>query len=103
MPPGQPLNSPGRYSARNMSKPISFYCIAPNAQSVSVVGTFNEWNPAANVMTRQVDGAWFAQVNVNHGHHNYAFLVDGKMVLDPRATGIARDEHGARVSLMSGS
>ena len=32
---------------------------APHARSVSVVGDFNDWNAAANVMERMVDGESF--------------------------------------------
>ena len=32
---------------------------APNAETVSVVGDFNNWNPTANVMTRLLDGESF--------------------------------------------
>ena len=63
-----------RYSARNMAKPVNFYCSAPTAQFVSLVGDFNGWNPLANPMRRQPDGCWFAQVQLSHGHHRYCFL-----------------------------
>jgi len=33
--------------------------------------------------------------------HRYQFLVDGKPVLDPRGTGMARDERYERVSLVA--
>ena len=29
------------YSAKNMAKPVNFYCSAPTAQSVCLVGDFN--------------------------------------------------------------
>ena len=32
---------------------------APHAESVSVVGDFNDWDPAANVMTKLLDGESF--------------------------------------------
>jgi hypothetical protein len=35
-----------------------------------------------------------------HGHHRYAFLADGQLVLDPRAQGITRNDKGERVSLI---
>ena len=47
-----------------------------------------------------VDGYWFLQVQLTHGHHWYRFLVDGKPVLDPRGTGIARNERNEQVSLI---
>lgn len=67
---------------------------------MSVVGEFNNWSPEVHPMKRQPDGNWLAQIELNHGHHAYMFMVDGKMTLDPRATGITRNEKGERVSLI---
>jgi 1,4-alpha-glucan branching enzyme len=89
----------GRYSAHNSHKPISFFCAAPRAKLVELVGDFSHWQPLP--MSRSVDGWWLAQVELCHGHHRYRFLVDGQPTLDPRATGIVRDEHGERVSLVA--
>jgi 1,4-alpha-glucan branching enzyme len=89
------------YSAKKMAKPVNFVCVAPSAQSVTLIGDFNDWDPTAYPMRRQVDGAWLIQVPLNHGHHHYQFLVDGKPVLDPRAQGIARNERNEKVSLMA--
>lgn len=96
--------SPGsanRYSAKKMAKPVNFVCVAPDAKHVSVVGDFNQWQAHATPMKRQVDGAWTIQLALNHGHHHYLFIVDGKPVLDPRAQGIARNEKNERVSLVA--
>jgi 1,4-alpha-glucan branching enzyme len=95
------LNHPHitRHSAKNSIKLVNFYCAAPHARSVELVGDFNHWH--ALPMRRSVDGWWFAQVELCHGHHQYLFLVDGKPILDPRATGIGRDEQAERVSLIA--
>jgi 1,4-alpha-glucan branching enzyme len=90
-----------RYSAKRTSKPVNFVCHAPGAKQVAVVGDFNGWNPAANPMKRQPDGAWMVQVPLCHGHHQYLFSVDGQPQLDPRAQGIARNQEGERVSLLA--
>jgi 1,4-alpha-glucan branching enzyme len=50
------------------------------------VGDFNRWNPASHLMRRRVDGWWFIEVQLTHGHHRYRFLVDDKPVLDPQGT-----------------
>ncbi len=93
---------PNRYSAKNNVKPVSFYCHAPQAKAVCLIGDFNNWEPVlAAPMERQPDGAWTAQVELHHGHHQYVFLVDGEPVLDPHANGIARNEKGGRVSLIA--
>ena len=93
--PGQP-----KYSAKNISKPISFMYIG-DAQSVFLVGDFNDWDPQAHPLTQHVDGAWRTSVHLSHGHHHYLFIVDGKSTLDPRADGIARNEQGEKVSLVA--
>lgn len=92
-----PENSPN--SAQDSHKPVSFYCAAPHAQSVELVGDFNHWHPIQ--MERTVDGWWLVHVELTHGHHQYRFMVDGKPVLDPHATGIVRDEHGDQASLIA--
>jgi len=88
------------YGARRTLRGVNFICIAPQAQSVSLVGDFYKWNPAANPMKRVPDGAWLLMVELAHGHHRYAFLVDGNLTLDPRAQGVTRNDEGERVSLL---
>ena len=90
-----------RYSAKNSTKPVNFYCAAPSAQSVYLIGDFNAWDPTSHPMRRRVDGWWFIEVQPAHGHHRYQYLVDGKPVLDPQAAGIARNERNERVSLIA--
>ena len=89
------------YSASDTAKPVNFYCAAPRAKSVTLVGDFNEWDPVSLPMQRRVDGWWFLQVPLPHGHHRYRFVVDGKPMLDPHATGIARDERNEEASLVA--
>jgi 1,4-alpha-glucan branching enzyme len=92
---------PDRYSGRKMAKPVNFICVAPAAKAVHLAGDFNDWDPTALPMKRQPDGAWLVQVPLNHGHHHYRFLIDGKPALDPHAQGIARGHHGEKVSLIA--
>jgi 1,4-alpha-glucan branching enzyme len=98
---GQSYSSHNRYAAGNMAKPVNFFCVAPEAELVTVVGDFNDWRPNIHPMQRQSDGSWHLQIPLHHGHHHYTFLVDGKPVLDPRAMGIARNEKNERVSLIA--
>jgi 1,4-alpha-glucan branching enzyme len=90
-----------RYAAKSNIKPVNFYCAAPNAKSVYLVGDFNDWSATAAPMERRVDGGWFTQVLLTHGHHLYRFLVDGKPVLDPRASGATLNEMNEQVSLVA--
>ncbi len=84
-----------------MARPINFVCRAPEAKNVSLVGDFNDWHPNAHPMKRHPDGAWHAQCHLGHGHHHYMFVVDGKLILDPRAQGVARNEQNEKVSLIA--
>ena len=52
-------------------------------------------------MQRQVDGSWFLEVPLTHGHHQYLFVVDGTPKLDPKASGIARNDRNEPVSLIA--
>ncbi len=90
-----------RYTALHLLKPIRFYCHAPEAQTVCVVGDFNDWNPNLHPLQRQRDGSWHTELPLPHGYHQYVLLVDGRRVLDPGAHGITRTPQGERVSMIS--
>jgi 1,4-alpha-glucan branching enzyme len=89
-----------RYGGQQTLRTTSFVCNAPQAQSVSLVGDFNQWNAASHPMKQMPDQAWLLMLELKHGHHRYAFLVDGQLTLDPRAQGITRNDKGERVSLV---
>lgn len=89
------------YSARHMTKPISFFLAAPEAASVYLMGDFNHWSPSSHPMERRPDGWWLLQVPLPHGHHQYLFLVDGVPTLDPHGSGTVRSDRYKQVSLMS--
>jgi 1,4-alpha-glucan branching enzyme len=82
------------------SRPVSFICNVREARAVSLVGDFNQWDPAAHPMKQTPDRSWLLTIELKHGHHRYAFLVDGVLTLDPRAQGITRNDKGQRVSLV---
>jgi len=84
-----------------MSKPISFFCTAPKAKRVCLVGDFNSWHPQSHPMQRRPDGSWYLQVTLHHGHHHYRFMVDGKPALDPTAMGTVRNKRNERASLIA--
>lgn len=88
------------YSAHRNLRTVNFICNAAPAQAVSLVGDFNNWDSAATPMQQMPGGAWQVTLELRHGHHRYAFLVDGVLTLDPRAQGITRNDQGQRVSLV---
>jgi 1,4-alpha-glucan branching enzyme len=92
---------PERYSAKRTRHHMDFFCHAPEAKRVSLVGDFNDWDPAATPMRRLPDGRWMATLDLHHGHHRYLFIVDGTSRLDPRASGVARNDDNQPVSLIA--
>ena len=102
MPVLQPrLHTPPRLARFKTIKPVNFICPVTAAKHVTLIGDFNDWHPHATPMKRHPDGCWHAQLHLRAGHHHYQFLVDGKPMLDPRAQGVARNEQGEKVSMVS--
>lgn len=68
---------------------FAFRLWAPHAETVSVVGTFNEWDPARHVLEREAHDTWFGIVPEAEAGHEYAFVLrhDGEEIrrVDPRA------------------
>ncbi len=64
---------------------VAFFCIGyPNAQTISVVGEFNNWNPAESQMQKLPDGSWFTELTMASGQTiGYSFSVDGVRKPDP--------------------
>ena len=85
---GAAIGRYGRPSATVMaptSASVRFVYVAPGASHVSVVGDFNQWNAQAMPLRRLSDGTWIADVPLGPGRYAYAFVVDGKIAVDPSA------------------
>ncbi|HUL49554.1 MAG TPA: isoamylase early set domain-containing protein [Gemmatimonadales bacterium] len=74
----------------------------PGAQSVAVVGSFNDWAEGSIPMEDQDhDGVWRASVVLPAGTHEYMFVVDGeRWVADPLAGRYVEDDFGRENSLL---
>jgi 1,4-alpha-glucan branching enzyme len=100
-PKPNPGGPPRGHSGRRPLHLVDFFCHAPQAKSVSLIGDFNQWQPAAHPMTRRPDGGWSIRLELPHGHHQYLFLVDGQPTLDPNAMGKVHNERNETVSLIA--
>ena len=88
-----------REAVREVPVPVLFD--AAGARSVSVVGDFNDWDSAASPMTRfGSNGPWTVTVKVTPGRHLYAFMVDGNLVVDPRAPRARDLDYGGEASVL---
>jgi hypothetical protein len=87
-------------------KLVRFALSAPSASRVTLVGSFNEWDPVATPLVRDAaTGTWMVSVRLPAGRHVYAFVVDGDVTTDPAAPRAADDDFGSAnsVVLVSGS
>lgn len=61
---------------------VTFRLRADRARTVSVVGSFNRWNPHGGKLQRRA-GAWEGTFWLSSGRHTYTFRVDGRALLRP--------------------
>ncbi|HKW40764.1 MAG TPA: glycogen-binding domain-containing protein [Gemmatimonadales bacterium] len=74
----------------------------PGAQTVHVVGSFNDWRPGSiSLEDRDHDGVWRAFVVLPAGTYEYMFVVDGeRWVPDHLAERVVADEFGRENSVV---
>ena len=64
---------------------VNFGLSDAKAASVSVAGTFNNWNPYVSPLRNAGAGKWSLHMTLEPGRYEYRFLVDGKWRMDPAA------------------
>ena len=81
---------------------ITFKIKAPGAGSVSIVGSFNRWDPDANRLAGpDRKGWWSITLSLGPGRHEYLFLLDGKeWRADPNVQFRAEDGFGSANSVL---
>jgi 1,4-alpha-glucan branching enzyme len=63
-----------------------FFCSAPEANSVQLVGDFTHWQSNPIHLVKQANGVWKTSVAMAAGTYHYRFLVDGQWCDDPQCT-----------------
>ena len=75
------------------TKPVEFSCHAPEAQTVFVAGTFNDWKPdVAPLHNHLPNGKWIATLLLRPGRHEFKFVVDGHWSCEPGTIDELRDD-----------
>ena len=99
MPSAAGLN---RYGARNTTKPVNFYCSAPTAAFVVLVGDFNNWDLTLRILCDdRLMGLGSSRCNLLTAITSIYSSWTVNQSLDPRGTGIARNDLNERVSLIA--
>ena len=90
----------GQEKARDTrQKQIEFRCTLPQARSVAVAGTFNNWDQHKTPMQKEGNG-WKAKVSLSPGRYEYRFVADGQWVSDPNARESVRNDYGSTNSVL---
>jgi hypothetical protein len=80
---------------------VRFELAAPSASRVTLVGSFNEWNPTATPLERDpASGKWIVSLRLPPGRHVYSFVVDGDVTADPTAPRTADVDFGSANSVV---
>jgi len=81
---------------------VRFELIAPNAEHVSLAGSFNDWQSDGIQLTRNAEtGLWTGTVPLRPGEHQYMFVIDGDVwIPDPEAHAQVDDGFGQTNSVI---
>ncbi len=63
-------------------KLIEFAIYRPETENMSLVGSFNDWNPEHDIMTKGTDGVFRLRKRLPPGEFYYKMVADGKWILD---------------------
>ncbi len=91
----------GRYAPVVVRNEVTFFLYAPEAETVSIAGTFNGWNPESTPMVRSEDGVWWITLPLVYGRqYAYKFVMDGFWVADPDNPQVVPDGYGGVNSII---
>ncbi len=77
--------------SKEKTKTTEFSCHAPKASTVSLAGTFNDWQTDATPMAKNAQGTWKSNLELPSGHYEFKFVVDGTWCCESGCDGTNRD------------
>ncbi|MGA1845267.1 MAG: glycogen-binding domain-containing protein [bacterium] len=85
----------------SVSSGILFRLSYPNAERVSIAGSFNHWDPTTHVLSENTEGEWRIVVPLPKGRYQYMFVIDHTVwIPDPGSELTIRDGFGHRNSIL---
>ncbi len=84
----------------NGMRMMTFVLDAPEARSVYVTGSFNDWSLDEKCRMHQEGNRWIVDVGLRPGVHKYQFIVDGRWREDPANPRQERNSFGDINSLV---
>lgn len=61
---------------------VEFRIFQPQAETVSLIGDFNHWDPETDFLEKERNGVYRLVKKLKPGEYQYNFVVDGKIILD---------------------
>ena len=89
-----------RAGERPAERPVEFVLRLPQAKSVAVAGTFNNWDATRTLLNAAPRGTWKATVWLPAGRYEYRFVADGEWISDPRARESVLNSFGSTNSVL---
>lgn len=82
--------------------PVTFALEKAGAKDVSVIGSFNGWEPGRHEMRFDKEkNEWILTIKLPPGQYEYAFMINGeKIIPDPKAAFTRFDGFGSRNSVI---
>ncbi|MFO7915691.1 MAG: isoamylase early set domain-containing protein [Candidatus Krumholzibacteriales bacterium] len=85
----------------NEPKEVTLVLNREECSEVSVIGSFNNWDPEATPMKRNGSGIWEATVILEPGKYSYKFLIDNRLkITDPLSEQQENDGFGGTNSVI---
>ena len=81
-------------------KKVQFAFEAPNAKSVTLAGSFNNWNATATQLKKGKGKIWKKDLSLKPGRYEYKFVVDGNWTADPKNNNRAWSSLGTENSVI---
>ncbi len=78
---------------------VNFQFQAPEADSVFLVGSFNDWDSNAKPMKKDSEGIWNKKIKLSPGTYEYLFYVDDRWENDPNEMALIENPFGTANNL----
>lgn len=96
-----PVPAPGPTAEAGGTVYVRFVLLQPQAESVTVAGDFNGWDPQRMPLRRSGSGLWTLTVPLKPGRYHYMYVVDGRQwMADPFAPELSADGFGAENAVL---
>ncbi len=81
---------------KTKSKKVRFNLYFPEAERVSLVGDFNNWNILSLPMKKFRDGFWETSIDLPPGRYEYRFCVNGIRQGEPNTQEMVENPFGTQ-------